>query len=387
MSIKLYCLNCRSSFDTNKKKCPKCDRSVPRTRKTYKVQVMVNGNRRSRYCPTRELAEKLETQMKAAMIQGKEPGKRKIELTVKAAWDMYLTSYQQSGKAWDREVQRFNSIIKPAFGSKLMNSISSFDIEKFKLNMLKTDSRFKRPYSAKSVKHIIDLLSRVYKYAILHGHYIGENPCEKVRRPKVSKTKPRTLSREHVKNLLAVLNSYPNRNTANMVRFLLLTGVRRGECFKLSFNDVNFETNRIILRDPKGGDDQSIPLNTEALSIVKEQRSMLPESELVFPSRTGTQRRHFRKTWSKIKHMANIPTETRVHDLRHTFASIAASKGINIQELQKLMTHRDLTTTMRYAHLFPETLKIASDSVGEAFIDIQDNTVDKPDKDQDTLSK
>ena len=117
-----------------------------------------------------------------------------------------------------------------------------------------------------------------------------------------------------------------NTQAANLMKLALVTGMRRGEMFKLKWKGVDFERGFLHIRDPKGGPDQKIPLNEPAKKLLKFHEKT--ESEFVFPGHGGGQRVTISKAVNRIRARANLPKDFRpLHGLRHTYASMLASSG------------------------------------------------------------
>jgi integrase len=140
--------------------------------------------------------------------------------------------------------------------------------------------------------------------------------------------------------------------------------MRRGELFKLKWEDVDFERGFIQIRDPKGGPDQKIPLNNAAREVLASHPRS--DSSYIFFGRGGKQRKEMRAPVNRIRKRAKLPKGFRpFHGLRHVYASMLASSGkVDMYTLQKLLTHKSPQMTQRYAHLKDETLKRASDLAG-----------------------
>jgi integrase len=149
------------------------------------------------------------------------------------------------------------------------------------------------------------------------------------------------------------------------MRLALFTGMRRGELFKLKWNDIDFERGFIHIRDPKGGPDQKIPLNEAARQLLENHPRT--DSPYIFPGRYGGQRTDVKKAVNRIKKRAGLPKDFRpLHGLRHVYASMLASSGkVDMYTLQKLLTHKSPQMTQRYAHLRDEALRRAADLAGE----------------------
>jgi integrase len=148
-----------------------------------------------------------------------------------------------------------------------------------------------------------------------------------------------------------------------MMELALYSGLRRGEMFKLTWDDVKFNRGFVHIRDPKGGPDQKIPLNDASRGLLK---GLPKNSPYVFPGRGGKKRTNISKQTRKIADAAGLSKDFRpLHGLRHVYASMLASSGeVDLYTLQKLLTHKDPKMTQRYAHLRDYALKQAANVAG-----------------------
>ncbi len=89
------------------------------------------------------------------------------------------------------------------------------------------------------------------------------------------------------------------------------------------------------------------------------------DSNFVFPGKNGRQRTDFKGPWERIRKPAGLPEGFRFHGLRHHYASTLVSNGIDLTVVKELMTHKEMTTTQRYAHLRPDAVKRAAEKAGE----------------------
>ncbi|MDD2110644.1 site-specific integrase [Pseudomonas asiatica] len=134
------------------------------------------------------------------------------------------------------------------------------------------------------------------------------------------------------------------------------TGLRRGELFNLSWKDIDLaqKTLTVVGEGAKSDQTRHIPLNKEAQRTIEEWKAQSPAHGLVFPSQTGGPMDNVRKAWSAVLKLAEV-TAFRWHDLRHTFASKLAMKGVPLNTIRDLLGHADLQVTLRYAHLAPDS--------------------------------
>ena len=140
-----------------------------------------------------------------------------------------------------------------------------------------------------------------------------------------------------------------------MVVLSLNTGLRRGEVFSLTWHCVNFQTKTLTVEGvtAKSGQTRHIPLNAEALNVLRQWRNQTKAEGLVFPGKHGNRLDNVRKSWAGLLKNASI-TGFRWHDLRHDFASKLVMAGVPLNTVRDLLGHADLATTLRYAHFAPD---------------------------------
>jgi len=205
-------------------------------------------------------------------------------------------------------------------------------------------------------------------FVALKWGYIKENPTRGVKKLKVSDSKPlKFLSEEECRKFLNACppDLYP-------VYFTFLnTGMRKAELENLEWDDVDFKRKKIKIRrkefwQPKTGE-REIPINRqlhELLSHLKKVNDKTVKSHFVFSDKDGGQiKTKLREKLIQIAKVAKIPGLTKVHTLRHTFASHLVMKGVDLPTVRKLMGHTDIQTTMIYAHLAPDHLEKAVDKL------------------------
>jgi len=158
------------------------------------------------------------------------------------------------------------------------------------------------------------------------------------------------------------------------IRFFILclnTGMRKAELENLEWSDVDLERRKIRIHrkdiwQPKTGE-RDIPINQklfDLLSNLKEKNEKVPQSNFVFPDKEGgITKTKYRLQLIKIAKKANIENLTKLHSLRHTFASHLVMNGVDLPTVQKLMGHSDIQTTMIYAHLSADHLIEAVDKL------------------------
>ena len=296
--------------------------------------------------------------------------------TIDRLWDHYRR--QRGDYATLRTDKSNYKHLKRKFGDKEPKEIIQRDVDWLRFSL----SRRKKP---QTVKHVLQLLKRIINFGVNKGLCQGLN--FKIEMPKVHNLKTEDLTRGQLKRLFEAIDEDEDIQAANILRMALFTGMRRGELFKLKWEDVDFERRVIQIRNPKGGPDQKIPLNNAAREVLASHpRSGSPH---IFFGRDGKQRTEMRAPVNRIRKRAKLPEGFRpFHGLRHVYASMLASSGkVDMYTLQKLLTHKSPQMTQRYAHLRDETLKRASDLAGslvaEAVKGKKKKKIVRRDKDKD----
>jgi integrase len=274
--------------------------------------------------------------------------------TINRLWQEYMAHRQLKGLAQDRS--RFENYIKPAWGNKEPHEIMPLEIDRLRLRILKD----KAP---QTLKNTLALMRRLINFG-MNRRYCRDLSFH-LEMPKVNNLKTEDLSPEQLTALLAAINEDHDIQAGNLMKLALCTGLRKGEMFKLKWEDIDLERGFIHLRDPKSGRDQTIPLNQAARELLANHPR--GDSAFVFPGRGGKQRTEIRRPIDRIRKAAELPKDFRpLHGLRHTYASMLASSGqVDLYTLQKLLTHKSAAMTQRYAHLRDDTLRRASDLAGD----------------------
>ena len=228
--------------------------------------------------------------------------------------------------------------------------------------------------SPQTRRHSLALMERLIRWGIKNGH-CDPAPHLNIKLPHVDNKKTEVLSDQEVARLMEALDADFDQLSANAVRLVMLTGVRRSALFALEWSDVDFERGFLTLRGDaaKSGRTNRIPLSAGAREILEELRdspTRRTDCEIVFPTRNGARRSGLPKDFvRRIRERAQLPEGFRfLHGLRHHFASSLATSGkVDLYTLQHLLTHESPSMTQRYAHLMDEALRRAAGVVDEIF--------------------
>jgi integrase len=244
--------------------------------------------------------------------------------------------------------RRLTNRILPKFGDRDVASITRKEIDLFHKSTSDT------PYEA---NRTLALLSTMFNIAIL-DEVRSDNPIKGIDRFK-EKKRERYLNVEEAGRLeaaLAVVDT-DHYETVAQIRLLLLSGARRNELLEAKWQDFDLPQLMWNKPDTKTGA-HTTPINTVAATILldMQQRSGRRKGDIFTLSLDGRVSA-LKRLWKQIQEEAGF--RARIHDLRHNFASLIASNGGTLYEISKLLGHASITTTQRYAHLFPDTLRTA----------------------------
>lgn len=148
------------------------------------------------------------------------------------------------------------------------------------------------------------------------------------------------------------------------IRLLLFTGCRLREILRLRWSDVDLERGLLFLPDSKTGR-KTVVLNAPAMAVLAELRRI--GAFVIAGEDAGTAdekpRADLKRPWAAVQKHAKL-AGVRIHDLRHTHASFGAAGGLGLPVIGKLLGHKQIATTARYAHLDIDPLRRASEHIG-----------------------
>jgi len=276
---------------------------------------------------------------------------------------------------------RIERHIKPLLGRRLIGDLAAADIRRFMRDVArgKTAADIKLgPRTRVIVKggqgaatRVVGLLSGIFSFAVAEG-LRADNPVRGVTRYADGKSE-RTLTIKEITELGKALNSAAangaNPSAIAIIRLLIFTGARRNEIAGLRWEEVDFERDTIRLgadRHKTGAmhGTKSFPLTLPARAIL-EQLVDGRTSEFVFPATSGTS--HFqgiKRVWAAVRRFANL-SDVRLHDLRHSFASIGVSSGDSLPVIGALLGHSNARTTQRYAHVSRDPVRKAAERIAQ----------------------
>lgn len=195
----------------------------------------------------------------------------------------------------------------------------------------------------------------------------GSNPAKNIDRFR-EEQRERYLSREEVARLWGLLSSPAGRALASessitAIKLLILTGRRLSEVLNLKWVWVDLQAGMLRLPDTKTGA-LPVSLNQPALNLLRELRENEVTGDYVIPGqRSGRALVNLQKPWRRLRHAVQLD-DVRLHDLRHTFASVGAGLGMSLPMIGRLLGHSQAQTTARYARLAQDPVRATADAIG-----------------------
>jgi len=270
--------------------------------------------------------------------------------------DHYFPHVKMHKRSWRRDDQLYRLRIGPRFGSYELSEINRREVQLFH-NALVKDG-----LSPASADHHVKLMRRVLNLA-LEWEMVEKNPLRGLKLFMVDNQVENYLNEEQLQRLLEVLRTDKNRTVCHIVMFLLSTGARLNEALTAQWSqmDVDARVWKIPAKSSKSKKPRSVPLNDSALYVLQQLCSR-DQSKYLFPSPVKSEDAPYgpvTRVWHRIRKIAGVE-KLRIHDLRHSFASLLVSGGRSLYEVQQILGHSDPKITMRYAHLSSEALREAA---------------------------
>ena len=267
-----------------------------------------------------------------------------------------LPSKRPKTQVEDRAMLRL--FVLPALGRLKVADVDHADIVKLHRGLKDKPTRANR---------VVSLCSRLFNLAIREKMRL-DNPAKGVERNPEDR-RERYLSQAELVRLTEALGECSNQLAADVIRLLLLTGARRGEVLGMEWPHVDLEAG--VWTKPSSHTKTKklhrVPLNAAALEVLVKLKDQDLSERYVFPSRRpGQPLQELHRAWKRVLKEAEIE-DLRIHDLRHSYASILASAGLSLPIIGALLGHAQPSTTARYAHLFDDPLREATERVG-AFV-------------------
>lgn len=341
-----------------------------RESRVYVVKARIAGRQRwltigrhgSPWTP--ETARREAKAILGAIAEGKDPTvareAEKRRLSVGKLAEMFLAEHVEA-KRKPRTLQSYRALLErlalPALGRLDVGTVSRADVARLHHSLKAT------PYQA---NRALAVLSKMFSWAERHGYRAeGTNPCRHIEKYR-EQSRERFLSADELGRLGLALEEAEASGTSPYViaaiRLLIFTGARLSEILELRWENVDFERTILWLPDSKTGK-KPIYVSAPALETLAGVPRIEGNPHVIAGHRAGAHLVNLQKPWRAVRQKAGLD-DVRIHDLRHSFASVAAAGGASLPVIGKLLGHSQPGTTQKYAHLAADPLRAANEDVG-----------------------
>lgn len=315
--------------------------------------------------------------------------KKKTIVSIGELASLYFTDKALHNKNNEKRRKDYEKHFAPQFGSIDITDLSSEMIEKWQRDKAKEKSEAtKRVYAPKTINNLINDLSAIINHAISKGKFKGDNPIKPVKRQKVKNERQRYLSADEIKHLVEETRKHTDGEVLELFLILSLsTGGRIKTVCNIKLQDIDFKNGIVTLFDFKNESYYKGFLSQKTMKFCKDWSSknnfkrtdyiVSYDGKRLFEKDETTEEVKFISNRIKpiLNRLFNIGIDpsnaidrTVIHTLRHTFASQLAISGTPIFTIQKLMNHQDISQTLRYAKLAPESGKDAVLSMSNSLL-------------------
>jgi len=246
----------------------------------------------------------------------------------------------------------------PSLGHLSVIEISRADVARLHHSLRDT------PYQA---NRVLAVLSKMLAWAEKMGYRPdGTNPCRHVERYPEHKHE-RFLSDAEMAQLADALTKSERNGSESpyalaAIRLLFFTGARLREILTLQWSDVDFDKAMLRLPDSKTGS-KLIYLSAPALETLSAIPKLEGNPYVICGRKPGSHWVALQRPWRRIRERAGL-NDVRIHDLRHNFGAVAASGGLSLPIIGRLLGHNQPATTARYAHLSADPVRAANEAIG-----------------------
>ena len=278
--------------------------------------------------------------------------KKKQIITLDSVAEESYNSKELHNKNNKLSRRRYEMHVSPFLGDRDIRNIGIEDIQRLQ-------SIHVKKFAPKTVNSIIGELSTVFNYAI-DKDIIAKNPTKKIKKLKIDNARERYLSKDEICLLLDYVKE--DEQIYLFVMLALTTGARVGALTKLTKRDIDFENKVINILDEKNDERYTAFLCDEKLEQLLKDRARTKKLDTpILQINSANLYEQIKDKVSKIlntlfnKGITNPKHRVVIHTLRHTFASHLAINGTPIFTIQKLLNHKDINMTLRYAKLAPDS--------------------------------
>lgn len=257
-------------------------------------------------------------------------------------------TWSKPQKSFEKHKKYLISAVRNKFAHLSVSDFPALTLDQYKTK-LQTENK-----SVATVNRYLALIHTMFTKAVEWG-FCDEETCKRIHNVKLlkgEKKRVRFLTEQEAKRLVLRCPAH----LKPIVMLALHTGMRKSEILSLTWGQVNFDTGFIHLPETKNLESRNVPINATASKVLKAIPQNTVSDRVFFYQGEAIQ--DVRKSFTTACTAAGL-TDFHFHDLRHTFASWLVMKGIPILTVMKLLGHKSLKMTQRYAHLAPDHISQA----------------------------
>lgn len=365
---------------------------TPKGRKVYVVQYRLPGLPTRRYTIGKhgspwapDMARAKAVEVLGRVAAGENPADekqaKKRDITIAALCDVYLLEGVRTKKATTlaMDLSRIERHVKPLLGRKRVNTLSKQDIEKFMRDVADGKSAINEKTGLRGraivtggkgvANRTLGMLGSILQFAV-DECLRPDNPARGVKKYKEGRP-ARFLSNDEIARLGDALRMAES-NGANpfaiaAIRLLLLTGCRKNEILSLRWDEVDITGGFLRLADSKTGA-KAVHVGAPARALLVDLPRLQGNPYVIVGEKDGGHLIGLQKVWAAVRTAAGLD-DVRLHDLRHSFASVGARSGESLLVIGKVLGHATTAATSRYAHLSDDPVRAAAEHVSKSIGD------------------
>ena len=268
----------------------------------------------------------------------------------------YFNYAKLHNKSHEASLRQYNNNLKPILGDMDIKAIKLEDIEKIQHEKIKY-------LSPQTVNTIVQMVKTIYNFAIARNIFDGISPVAKIKILKLDNAREKYLTIEEIQQLENEIQD--NEQLRLFIKLALCRGGRVSTVVNIRKKDINLKTQSIHLRDFKNDSTYKGFIPDELIELLKSRLKEINfDDEVLYyygkksniSKAIGDRLRPiFQKLFNQNIDNDDRKNKTVIHTLRHTFASHLAINSTPIYTIQKLLNHKDIAMTMRYAKLAPDS--------------------------------
>lgn len=317
---------------------------------------------------TVDQARRQATLLKGRVALGEDPAadaarRRAVPTLARFARERYLPFVRENLRSADNVEAYLRLRIVPALGRMALDEITQDDVARLRRKLLDDG------LAAGTVNRHLATLRRMFNLAAKWEVYEGRNPAAA---PNMLRETGRDayLDADQTRALFRALQADRCADSATALALLAVTGARKNEVLRATWDRVDLGRCLLTVPRSKNGRPHHVALSPVAVALLARQAGRRTEGNpFVFPSprKEGQPLEDVRGAWARVTLVAGLPAGLRIHDLRHSFASVLANVGTPLSEIGVLLGHRQVSTTQRYAHHAPQRLVATAAAAAQAW--------------------